>query len=161
MRPHGSPELLEYRRVLAVRLAEAGLDAGEIAGVLDADVRSVQRWLRTAGSDPAGLAGLVAKPHPGRSPKLTDAQAERVLSWLDHSPTEFGFATDRWTAPRLAAVLERELHVTMNRRYLSDWVRRHGVSPQVPERVPREKDPVLVAGWVRHQWPRIKKRPAT
>jgi transposase len=155
MRPHGNPALLEYRRELAARLSEAGHDSGEIAEVLEADVRSVQRWLRAVRLDPASLA---AQAHPGPPPRLSDAQTRRVLSWLDHDATEFGFANAWWTAPRLASVLRREMGVAMNPRYLNDWARRHGVTPQAPHRVPRERDQALIDGWVRHQWPRIKKR---
>jgi transposase len=155
MRPHGSPELLEYRRSVAIRLLDGGQGPCEVADVLGVNVRSVHRWAAAAAADPAAL---LARPHPGATPRLTDAQAGRVLSWLDRSPTAFGFANEWWTAPRLASVMLRELGVAMSHRYLNDWLRRRGVSPQMPGRVASERDPALVAGWVAHQWPRIKKK---
>jgi len=38
---------------------------------------------------------------------------------------------------------------------------RHGVTPQVPQRIPRERDEAKVAAWVTQQWPLIKKRWST
>ena len=54
-------------------------------------------------------------------------------------------------------MLVRERGVAVNRRYLSDWLGRHGVTPQLPQRVPRERDEAAVAAWVRDRWPAIKK----
>ncbi len=98
---------------------------------------------------------------PGRPPKLSLRQTHRVLSWVERDPQEFGFATPRWTAPRLALVIERDLGVQLHPRYLNAWLRRHGISPQIPSRVARERKPEVIAHWVRYTWPRIKKSPRT
>ena len=87
----------------------------------------------------AGGRRLGTRPGWGRSPKLTDAQAARVLGWLGRSPCEFGFATDPRTTPRVAAVIEGRLGVRMNHRYLNDWLARRGITPQVPERAIRDR----------------------
>jgi transposase len=149
-------ETLPAMRLLAVRRLEEGWTQEGVAEFLEVGVRTVRRWWGAWVAE--GEAGLALKAGRGRPAKLTDAQAERVLGWLDGSPTAFGFATERWTAPRVAAVLEKELGVRMHARYLNDWLRRHGATPQMPARVPREKDPALIDGWVRCQWPRLKKR---
>src|SRR5678815_3585107 len=91
---------LEHARVCAINLSCEGDAPAEIAPALGVSVRSVQRWIAAFAAD--GAAALVAKPRPGRPPKLTARQAQRVLGWIDRSPTEFGFATERWTAPRVA-----------------------------------------------------------
>src|SRR5258708_27818016 len=123
-------EAVEYVRRLAVARLDEGYDTGEVAECLDVSARSVQRWARAKefGGEPA----LAGRPHPGRPPKLDDAEATTVLSWLDKSPCDFGFPTERWTARRVAELIERELGVQMNRRYLSDWLGRRGVPPPVP-----------------------------
>jgi transposase len=151
--------MLEYVRHLGISMLAGGESPPDVAELLGVSERSVWRWQRLWRRD--GAAGLAARPGRGRPPKLTDGQAALVLSWVDRSPGEFGFATDRWTAPRLAAVLWRELRVRMNHRYLNDWLARRGVTPQVPQRVPRERDEAAVAAWVAGRWPLIKKTSST
>jgi transposase len=146
----------ESLRRLAVELAEQGDAAGDVAQLLGVGERSVWRWL--AAWRARGEGSLATGRRTGRPPKLTPRRAGALLSWVDRSPCDFGFATERWTAPRLAWVLERELGVTVNHRYLSDWLGRHGVTPQVPQRVPKERDEAKVAAWAREQWPAIKKK---
>lgn len=146
----------EQLRWLAVSRVLEGEDPDTVADLLGVSERSVWRWLRRWRSE--GVSGLALHPGRGRPAKLSESQAQRVLDWVDRSALEFGFSTDRWTAPRLAEVLARRLHVQMNYRYLNDWLRRHGVTPQIPQPSPRERDPELIAGWVHCHWPRIKKR---
>jgi len=74
----------------------------------------------------------MTRTRSGRPPKPTPPLGDDVLGWLELGATEFGFATGRWTARRLAAVLARERGVDVNQRYLSDWLGRHGVTPQLP-----------------------------
>ena len=147
---------MEYVRQLAVTWVEEGDGPDEVAAHLGVSERSVWRWVASWRRD--GPRGLAPKPGRGRPAKLTPAQARRVLGWLDRSPCAFGFATERWTGPRVAAVVARELGVTMNHRYLNDWLARRGITPQVPEPVARERDQAAVDAWLRHAWPRVKKR---
>jgi transposase len=152
-------QMLEQVRLLAMLRLADGWSQQEVAQFLGVSVRTVRRWRRRFRRE--GEAGLAPKPGRGRPPKLSDAQAEQVLSWVERSPCEFGFATERWTAPRLGCVIEQSFGVHLNHRYLNDWLRRRGVTPQMPQRQPRERDQALIDAWVARQWPRIKKRPAT
>jgi transposase len=146
-------------RRLAVQRVDEGYSQAEVAEFLGVSTRSIRRWI-VADRD-GGARALMTKARCGRPPKLTEEQVTRVLSWLrDASPCDFGFPTERWTAPRVASLIERQFGVPMNHRYLNRWLRRHGVSPQVPERVPRERDEPAVRRWVTHVWPWIKKKPA-
>lgn len=158
MRPAGSPEVLEYRRRLAVQRIAAGYSTRDVAGFLGVDPSSVRRWL--ASFRLRGSAGLAGRPAPGRPPKLTRAQEKLVRRWLADSPTAHGFATDLWSAPRLALLIEQEFGVAFHPDYLTAWLRRRGYTPQKPRRAPRERDEAAIAGWLDRDWPRIKKRPA-
>lgn len=145
----------EQLRWLAVAWVLEGEEPDTVADLLGVSERSVWRWLQRWRSE--GEAGLAIHRGRGRPAKLSESQAQRVLDWVERSALEFGFPTDRWTAPRLAEVLARRLQVQMNHRYLNDWLRRHGVTPQIPQPSPRERDEELIAGWERYQWPRMKK----
>ncbi len=146
----------EQLRWLAVSRVLEGEDPDTVADLLGVSERSVWRWLQRWRSE--GEAGLAIRPGRGRPSKLSETQAYQVLEWVEHSALEFGFPTDRWTAPRLAQLIARRLHVQMNYRYLNDWLRHHGVTPQIPQPSPRERDEDLITGWQHYQWPRIKKR---
>jgi transposase len=156
MRTEGSPQWQEAVRRLAVARASDGYDPAEVAAFLGVHVGSVYRWL--ARHRDGGDAALAAVPHPGAAPRLTPRQADRVLSWIrDRSPADFGSGDERWTARRVAAVIADRLGVAFNHRYLNDWLARRGISPQLPQRVPRERDEAAVARWLAVDWPAIKR----
>jgi transposase len=158
MRTAGSPDVLEYRRRLAVQRVREGYSPRDVADFLGVDPGSVRRWL--AACRRHGPGGLAARPVPGRPPKLTAAQGRIVLRWLHDSPAEHGFATELWSAPRLALLIEQEWGVSLHPHHLSAWLRRRGYTPQKPRRVPRERDDGAIAAWLARDWPRIKKRRA-
>jgi transposase len=146
-------------RLLAVRLVLEGEAADEVALRLNVSERSVWRWLgRWRRRGRLGDGALAVRPGRGRPPKLDPSQAARVLRWLDGRATDFGFVTDRWTAPRVASLIESRLGVRMNHRYLNDWLRRRGITPQVPPRQARERDEGVIGAWLSHTWPGIKKK---
>jgi transposase len=151
--------IAEQVRILALLRWSQGWTQEEVAEFLGVHPRTVRRWRSRLRRE--GEAGLANRPRSGRPPKLSAAQTEQVLGWVERNPREFGFVTQRWTARRLTAVIADAFGVQLNGRYLNDWLRRHGVTPQIPQRQPHERDPLLVEAWVRHQWPRIKKKPAT
>jgi transposase len=142
---------------LAVARLLDGYAPQEVADFLGVEVRSVYRWL--AAYRQSGEAGLAALSGRGRPSKLTADQTEEVLSWLGRDPQEFGFPTPRWTAPRLALVVEGAFGVRFHPGYLNAWLQAHGISPQIPSRVARERDPQAIDQWVGRTWPAIKKSP--
>jgi|SRR5215210_2842026 transposase len=158
MRDKGTPAELEHRRLLAVQRVLEGYSTEEVAEFLAVDPRSVRRWV--AAFRQAGGTGLCARPPAGRPRKLTNTQEKIIRRWLADKPTEHGFATDLWTGPRLAHLIREEFGIELNPKYLTVWLRRRGFTPQKPRRVPRQRDPAVIAAWLETQWPRIKKRPA-
>jgi transposase len=156
MRPHGTAGELERRRRLAVERICEGWLVEDVAEFLGVTPRTVQRWVKEFRDN--GDAGLAAKPHIGH-PRLTPDQEATVVGWVQRNPTEFGFGTELWTARRIGQLIEKFFHVKYNFRYISAWLSERGVSPQKPQRVPRERNPVAIGLWVRNEWSRIKKKP--
>jgi len=156
MRSAGSAAELERRRRLAVQRVLDGHPTDEVADFLGVDARSVRRWVRTFHRD--GWSGLVADPPSGRPPKLTRTQEKIVLRWLRDPASEFGFATELWTAGRIAELVRNEFGVVFNTRYLPAWLKVRGFSCQKPVRVPRERNEDVIAAWVKSDWERIKKK---
>jgi transposase len=92
--------------------------------------------------------GLDGKPHPGRTPKLTAAQEDTVLSWFSRSATDFGFPNELWTAGRVAQLIHQHFGVHFHPHCVSAWLARRRIMPQKPERQARERDPARSnAGW--------------
>jgi len=141
---------------LAVHRVQDGYSIGEVADFLGVDRRTVRRWV--ADFRQHGAAALAALPVPGRPPKLTHAQEKIVRRWLADNPTEHGFATELWSAPRLAQLIEQEFGVRFHPDYLTAWLRRRGYTPQKPRLVHRERDDEAIERWLAQDWPRIKKR---
>jgi transposase len=156
MRSRGSPEELEHRRWLAIQRLVEGYAPEEVAEFLGVDVRSVRRWLSAFRS--GGASAIAAHPVPGRPRKLTHTQEKIVERWLSERPTDYGFPTDLWTCTRLASLMLEEFGVSFHPGYLATWLRQRGFTPQLPRKVPRERDPVAIQRWVAQDWPRIKKK---
>ena len=119
---------------------------------------SARRWL--AAFRGQGADGLAAWPGggPGRPPKLTTTQEKIVLRWLTEAPTEYGFPTDLWSAPRLSQLIEQEFGAHFHPHYLSTWLRQRGCTPQKPQRLHREQDDEAMARWPLHQEPALRPR---
>lgn len=156
MRPIGPSEYREALRHLAIQGLQEGYEVAEVAELLDVAPCSVRRWRQAHRLH--GDAGLAAVPQPGRPARLTAAQQAQVLQWTQRDPRDFGLVTERWTAPRLAALIQRNFGVQYHPRYLNHWLRHHRISPQIPAPVARERSQGEVDGWLRYRWPRIRKR---
>lgn len=154
MRTPGTAAELERRRFLAVQRLQDGYTAQQVADFLGVHLRTVRFW--KAAYKKSQTHGLKAKPPPGRKRKLTARQERTVLTWFLKSPKSFGFPTELWTARRVAQVIERKWGVTFNPRYLNAWLTARDITPQKPQRVPREADRDAIERWRSHDWPRLQ-----
>ncbi len=150
----GSATVAQYRRCLGIQRVADGYSTEEVADFLGVDPSTVRRWLTADRRASTACPG----PGPGRPAKLTSTQEKIALRWLSESPTEYGFPTDLWSAPRLAQLIEEVFDTRFNPNYLSAWLRQRGYTPQKPRRVPRERDDKAIAQWLARDWPRIKQK---
>lgn len=157
MRPSGSPEELERRRVRAIQLLLAGHQPVEVARLVGVDRRSVRRWNRSYRE--AGDEGLRAKPAPGRPPKLDARARQRLERVLLKGARAAGFPTDLWTCPRVAQLIRQRFGVTYHVDHVGRLLRSLGWSPQKPQRRAVERDEAEIQRWVKQEWPRAKKKP--
>ena len=118
MRPRGSPSDLEQRRVRAMELLEQGHAPVEVARIVGVDRRSVRRW--KAAYRERGHEGVQARPAPGAPAKLSTEQKADLEMALLLGAQDAGFATDLWTCPRVAELIEKQFGV----RYHVDHVGR-------------------------------------
>ena len=158
MRPKGTAGELEVRRMIAARLLEEGRRVREVARIVGAAPSAVSGWKATLRKK--GREGLKAKPHPGRKPRLSQRQKERLVKILLKGARKAGYSTELWTCPRVAEVIEQTFGVTYHPDHVWHILRKLGWSCQKPERRARErKDEEAIQRWRREDWPRIKKSP--
>ncbi len=70
-----------------------------------------------------------------------------------------GYPTDLWTCPRVAEQIERRFGVRYHVDHVGRLLHELGWSPQKPARRALERDEDAIRRWVRHEWPRVKKKP--
>jgi putative transposase len=153
---HLTREQIEERRLLGGRWLQAGkLSQAEIARRLGVSRATVSDWAKQLAN--GGLTQLRRRRSSGRPPKLTTAQQQSLLRQLKRGARAAGFATERWTLPRIRNVIERDYEITYHRNHLGRLLARLGWSPQVPLPQAVERDEDLVLAWLKKDWPRIKK----
>ena len=139
----------------AAALLDQGWSQAEVAEKLGVSSTAVWKWVQML--DRNGRAGLKAKPHSGRTPKLTDRQLERLDRLLSRGPTKLGYKTELWTLGRVAAVIQKHFGVQYDDSGVWHVMKRMGWSCQKPERRARDRDEDAVVQWRRKDWPGIKK----
>src|SRR4051794_20490792 len=107
MRPHGTPDELARRRQRAVEAYHEGQPPSAIANVLGVDRCTIHRWVRQART-PGGLEPIRLV----RPPRLSDSQLAQLEGLLLQGATRHGWATDLWTAARVAALIQRHFDIT-------------------------------------------------
>lgn len=155
MRPKGTPKELETRRFRAISLLQKGYRPVDVAQRVGVDRRSVRRW----NAIKKGGGSLIAKPAPGSPSRLKLPQKQALRKILLQGASRSGFPTDLWTCPRVAQVIRRRFHVRYHLDHLSRLLRLLGFSSQKPERRAIERDEKAIRGWIKTDWPVLKKKP--
>src|SRR5262245_55719280 len=155
MRPQGSPTDLERRRLHAIELLRHDIPVHVVAERLGVDRRSVRRWKSTHRR--RGRAGLRARPTPGRPPKLTAAQRQRLARLVVAGPEAAGYRTGLWTCRRIVDLIRRQFEVLYHPDHVGRLLRACGFSPQRPQPRAKERADRRVREWVRFEWATVKK----
>lgn len=145
---------LEQRRLRGARLLKRGYSQAEVARMCKVSRAAVTRWARELAS--GGKPALRAKAL-GRPPTLDAKQRADLVRLLKQGALAQGFATELWTLPRVAHVIERHFGVRYTATHAWRLLRRFGWSPQRPERRAIERDEAAIARWKKRRWPVLKK----
>ncbi|WP_434482023.1 IS630 family transposase [Streptomyces sp. NBC_01340] len=151
-----TPERQAFReriRMEAVERFAADVPNGEIAKELRVSVRSVQRWRRAwQDSSSEGLWSV----GPVSRPKLSDTLFAVLDAELAKGPVVHGWPDQTWTLARIKTLIGRRFHKSFSLSGVSQMLRRHGWSHNVPARRAVERDEAAVAGWVKETWPSVE-----
>jgi transposase len=122
----GRSDLATKLRAIA---SAAKYPAEQVADILGVAAETIWRWGAAYSKD--GVAGLQAKPKKARGSKLTAAQKEEVLSWVDESRTPKGKHV-HWTLEKLRQAAISEFGVALSVNAIWAWLRKEGRKPKVP-----------------------------
>ena len=142
MRPIGTAEELQRRRLRAVELVEQGESPDDVARFLGCGRSSVYTWAKLAKQS---LGALAAKPHPGPTPRLSDGRLAELESLLLKGAKAHGFRTELWTAARAAELIERHFGVRFHPEHVRKILKRRlKWTRQKPQRKAKERDEAAI-----------------
>jgi transposase len=142
MRPIGTAEELQRRRLRAVELVEQGESPDDVARFLGCGRSSVYTWVKRAKQS---VGALAAKPHPGPRPRLSDAQLKELEALLLKGAKAHGWRTELWTAARAAELIERHFTVRFHPEHVRKVLKRRlKWTSQKPQRKAKERDEAAI-----------------
>jgi len=150
---------LEQLRIRAVRQVEQGAHPEDVAAALGMTRTAVYAWL--AKYRHGGLDALKARPVPGRPPKLTGAQLQRLYTLVvGNDPRQLRFAFALWTRAMVRELIGREFGVRLSEVSVGRLLRRLGLSPQRPLYRAYQQNPEAVARWKAETYPQLRTQAA-
>src|SRR5207245_8289650 len=106
------------------------------------------------GGGESGRAAFGSAGRVGPHPRLTQAQLTRVAKAVAKGAEANGYATDVWTLPRVAEVIQRVTGVSYHTGHVWYILRdKLGWSWQRPARRAVERDEEAIERWVNQRWP--------
>ncbi len=148
---------LEALRLRAVDAVNSGEHPADVARALGLNRTTVYGWL--AKYRGGGRGALLAKPVPGRPPRLSALQMRRLVALVtgaDPRQMQFDFAL--WTRAMVRELIRREFGVGLSEVSVGRLLARLGLSPQRPLYRAYQQDPEAVRRWKEEQYPAIAAR---
>jgi transposase len=116
----------EYRRRIQIMLmADAGQSQTQICAALGCSQETARYWIEMAR---AGKAHRWEDRPMGRPKTVNVEYLNRLKDLASHSPREYGYPFERWTARWLGKHLAKELGIVMSDRYISMLLKKMGLS---------------------------------
>ncbi len=156
MRPTGTPDQLEKRRLKALELLKQGKSKAEVAQMLGTSRMSVHRWHEAYQSK--GKNGIKPRPTPGRPSRLSPGQKKKLSNLLLQGALARGYSTDLWTLERIERLIRQQFGIGYHQGHIWHILLSLGWSCQKPERRALQRKEQEIEHWKRYKWPHIKKR---
>jgi transposase len=165
--PHATVKQLRWHLRLAWRcgdkrrvqrlLALVGLaeerPVAELAERLAVSEETIYAWLRAFAL--AGWASLRRGASPGRPPKLTPVQRDRLKEVITAGPEAAGYPTGCWNSALVQDWIEREFKVLYSVHYIAELLRGLGFTYQKARFVSDHLDEQGRRQWRTETWPAI------
>jgi transposase len=146
-------DLRRVKRISALLLLADGHVATSVATRLGLARSTIYAWLRTFLVE--GIASLRPHAAPGRPPKLTSTQKQRLCALVTAGPESAGYPTGCWTSALLQDLIHREFGVRYHVHYLAELLRNLGFSYQKARFVSAHLNATQREQWLTETWPAI------
>ncbi|MGD9710338.1 MAG: IS630 family transposase [Halothiobacillaceae bacterium] len=146
---------LQVMRQQAIKAVREGQTVQSVAAAFGVNPRTVFRWLADFAN--GGQNALLAKPIPGRPPKLSVEE----MAWIaravrDNTPQQFKFEFGLWTLTLIRHLINRQLKKELSVSSVHRLMKILGFSAQKPLYQAWQQDPVLVRTWETETYPAIR-----
>ena len=150
---------LEEMRILAVQRMAGGEHPNDVAvsfGMHRSWAYKVRSQARGRGR---GVRALRSSKGTGRPRKLTRAQEQQVLRWINgKNPMQYGFDFGLWTRNLVRELVQREFDVTLSLASIGTMLARLNLTPQKPLQRAYQRDPEAIGRWQRDTYPSIARQ---
>lgn len=145
----------EYRRRIEIMLrADAGQSQAQICEALGCTQETARYWI---GMAQAGNAHHWNDRPMGRPKAINNEYMERLKELVSHSPREYGYSFQRWTAQWLNKHLAKEFGIEVSDRHINRLLKEMGLST----RQKRQKDAPEISNSTKGSSIRIGDLPAS
>lgn len=145
---------LQDIREFAIAAMQKGIHPDDVADLYDVGRSTVYNWRKEYLEK--GVAALVVKNAPGRTPKLEEKQQEQLRKWVvGKDPRQLQFDFAMWTRQMVHDLIKREFGVDYTLQAVGELLRRMGLSPQKPLVRAYQQNPELVQRWKEEEYPAI------
>lgn len=146
---------LQVMRQQAVKAAREGATVASIAAAFGVSTRTVFSWLAQFAE--GGQNALLAKPIPGRPPKISAEEMRWIAQAVrDNSPQQFKFEFGLWTLSLISELIKRQFGKSLALASVSRVMKLLGFSAQKPLYQAWQQDTRLVHEWETKTYPAIK-----
>ncbi len=121
----------EYRRRIEIMLlADAGQSQAQICKALGCSQEMARHWIVMAQT---GNAHNWGDRPMGRPKAVNEQYLARLKELVSHSPREYGYPFQRWTAQWLSKHLAKELGITVSSCHINRLLKEMGLSTRVKD----------------------------
>jgi transposase len=146
-------DLRLIKRISALLLLSDGHPAATVAERLGLGRSTIYSWLRAFVLE--RWASLRYHTSPGRPPKLSATQKQRLKTLISAGPEAAGYATGCWNTALIQDLIVREFGHLYNTHYLSELLHNLGFSYQKARFISDHLDEARRAHWLQLEWPAI------
>jgi transposase len=145
--------LHSIKRISALLWLGDGQAVAQVAQRLGLSKQTIYNWLHAFVLK--RWASLRRGSSPGRPPKLSAAQRQRLSALVQAGPEAAGYPTGCWNTALIQDLIEREFQRCYNVHYLAELLRSLGFSYQKARFVSDHLDQAQRQQWLRVTWPTI------
>lgn len=146
----------EAIRIRAVQRILDGESPEIIAKTLGYHRSAVYQWLKRY--EAAGIEGLKYQKIPGKQPKLSRAQKQKIFDIVtSKNPLQLKFAFALWTRAMVKDFILDQFAISLSEVSVGRLLHELGLTPQRPLRRAYQQNPERVTYWLREEYPAIQK----